>query len=376
MTLMPAPRHPVPHTPPGGGDARPLVDAILNEAAGLGASDVHIEPTAGGYEVRYRVDGMLKTVATHETAAGRSIVGRLMVMGQLLTYRIDVPQEGRISTVLPAAGRNEPVELRLAVMPTTHGLRAAVRMPAELIQPKSLETLGLPLNVLEGLRRFAGADSGMLIVTGPAGSGKTTTIYALLEHIARTSPGLSIIALEDPVERDLPGVTQIEVSPFGELTYERSLRSILRQDPQVLALGEIRDAATASLALQAALSGHRLVCTLHAASPGGAIARLFEMGMEPYQVTSALFGVLAQRLLRKRDSAGGGYRGRVPVAELALMDAPLREAVLRRADADSLGQIIARQNGYVGLRGAAELLIQSGVTDAAEVLRVLGPAPA
>src|SRR5205085_3489143 len=144
-------------------------------------------------------------------------------------------------------------------------------------------------------------------------------------------PGLSVISLEDPVERHVPGVTQIEVKPFGELTYERALRSILRQDPQVLALGEIRDAATASLALQATLSGHRLICTLHAASPGGAIARLFEMGMEPYQITSAIFGVVAQRLLRRRQ--GDSYKGRVPIAEIALMNPALRQAILQRSDA-------------------------------------------
>ena len=356
-------------------DARVLVDELLNAAARRLASDVHVEPTAEGYEVRYRVDGLLETVGRYDRDTGRSIVGRLMVMGHLLTYRLDVPQEGRVSAVLASAGTDAPVELRLAVMPTTHGLRAAVRMPAELVQPRALETLGLPASVLEGLRRFAGADAGMLVVTGPAGSGKTTTIYALLEHIARTSPGLSIISLEDPVERDLPGVTQIEVSPFGELTYERSLRSILRQDPQVLALGEIRDAATASLAVQAALSGHRLLCTLHAASPGGAIARLFEMGLEPYQVTSALFGVLNQRLLRRRLGDGdAGYRGRVPVAELALMDDPLREAILRRADAQTLRRVIGQQPGYADLRQAAQLLVEQGLTDAAEVGRVLGPA--
>jgi general secretion pathway protein E len=177
------------------------------------------------------------------------------------------------------------------------------------------------------------------------------------------------------VERDLPGVTQIEVSPFGELTYERSLRSILRQDPQVLALGEIRDAATASLALQAALSGHRLVCTLHAATPGGAIARLFEMGMEPYQITSALFGVLAQRLIRRRSTSGPGYRGRAPLAELALMDAELRQAVMRRTDADTLQRLIAQQPSHADLRRSAEALVKSGVTDEAEVARVLGPRP-
>jgi type II secretory ATPase GspE/PulE/Tfp pilus assembly ATPase PilB-like protein len=373
-------------------DARVAVDRLLADAVRIGASDIHLEPVAGAYEVRYRVDGLLGTVGRHDAATGRTLVGRLMVMARLLTYRVDVPQEGRVSIEGPSSDGGEVIraELRLAVMPTTHGLRAAIRLPGDLARPRALGDLGLPPRVLDGLRRFAAADAaGMLVVTGPAGSGKTTTLYATLQHLVETSPGTSIVALEDPVERDLPGVTQIEVAPFGELTYERCLRSILRQDPQVLMLGEIRDAATASLALQAALSGHRLLCTLHAASPGGAIARLFEMGMEPYQLTSALFGVLAQRLLRKLAAAGGGasgtggrpeglpaaggrYRGRTPVAELALMDAPLREAILRRADADALAALIARQPGYASMRESARALVDSGVTDAHEVGRVLG----
>ncbi len=258
-------------------------------------------------------------------------------------------------------------------MPTTHGLRAAVCLPADLLQPHALDQLSLPENVLSGLHRFADADAGMLLLTGPAGSGKTTTIYALLAHIAQHKPGLSIISLEDPVERDLPGVTQIEVSPFGELTYERSLRSILRQDPQVLMLGEIRDAATASLAVQAALSGHRLISTLHAASPGGAIARLLEMGLEPYQITSALFGVVSQRLLRRSDGSGG-YRGRAVVAEMVTLDEPLRRAVLRRGDADALQQTYEGQPGFVSMRQSAADPVARGVTDTLEVERILGPA--
>jgi type II secretory ATPase GspE/PulE/Tfp pilus assembly ATPase PilB-like protein len=279
-------------------DARPLVDALLDDAVRRRASDIHIEPTADGYEVRVRIDGLLETVESCDAATGRTLVTRLMVMARLLTYRLDVPQEGRMSVTLPSAAN--PLQLRLSMMPTTHGLRAAVRMPAELIQPRTLAELNLPEGALNGLRRFAAGNAGMLIVTGPAGSGKTTTIYALLQHIAEISRGsTSIVALEDPVERDIAGVTQIEVSPFGQLTYERALRSILRQDPQVLMLGEIRDAATATLAVQAALSGHRLICTMHAATPAGAIARLFEMGLEPYQITSALYGVVAQRLVRR-----------------------------------------------------------------------------
>jgi general secretion pathway protein E len=231
----------------------------------------------------------------------------------------------------------------------------------------------------------------MLIVTGPAGSGKTTTIYALLQHIAEISRGsTSIVALEDPVERDIAGVTQIEVSPFGQLTYERALRSILRQDPQVLMLGEIRDAATATLAVQAALSGHRLFCTMHAATPAGAIARLFEMGLEPYQITSALYGVVAQRLVRRLSVAWAPrpreqeaeptvgepptprYVGRVPVAEIVTIDAALRAAILTRADIDALTCIYNKQPGYASLRDAANDLVKRNLTDTAEVTRVLG----
>jgi type II secretory ATPase GspE/PulE/Tfp pilus assembly ATPase PilB-like protein len=204
----------------------------------------------------------------------------------------------------------------------------------------------------------------MLLITGPAGAGKTTTIYALLRHIVETSPGLSVVALEDPVERDVPGVTQIQVQPFGELTYERTLRSMLRQDPQVLMLGEIRDAATASLALQAALSGHRLVCTLHAASCGGAVARLLEMGVEPYQITSALFGVIAQRLVRRMPGPG-----RLALAEIAYADEPARKAILTRADAATLNEVFARQPGYRPLRDVAADAVARGIVDAEEIRR-------
>lgn len=349
-------------------DAPGEIDRIIADAVSRRASDIHLEPTAKGCELRYRIDGLLTTVRLYPPEVGRSLVNRLMVLAHLLTYRLDVPQEGRLNFNSPDAN----LELRLAVIPISHGIRAALRLPADLVQPRRLEQLGLPPAVSQKLLRFAAADAGMLIVTGPAGSGKTTTIYALLERIVELSTGLSIIALEDPIERDLPGVTQIEVSSFGQLTYEKALRSIMRQDPQVLMLGEIRDAATASLAVQAALSGHRLICTLHAATPGGAIARLFEMGLEPYQITSALFGVVSQRLLRRSDPEG--YRGRVPVAEIVLLDEPLRGAILQRADADAMRRIYNQQEGFVSLADAAAALVNSGRTNESEVRRVLAAA--
>jgi type II secretory ATPase GspE/PulE/Tfp pilus assembly ATPase PilB-like protein len=329
------------------------------------ASDIHIEPLADRYEVRFRVDGLLTPVQRLDLPAGRALATRLMVMANLLTYRLDIPQEGRI-----AGSAVGGADVRLSIMPTTHGIRAAVRMPAELQQSLRLDELDLPAETLAGLKRFAAGDSGMLLLTGPAGSGKTTTIYALLDYIASRYQGLSILSVEDPVERDLPGVTQIEVSPFGELTYERALRSILRQDPQVLMLGEIRDAATASLAVQVALSGHRLISTMHAGTPGAALARLIEMGIEPYQVTSAVFGIVSQRLLRRR--AGDGYAGRVPVAEYVPMDEPLRMALLKQADATQLQALASQHPGHVSLRQAAGRLIETGLTDTAEARRLLG----
>jgi type II secretory ATPase GspE/PulE/Tfp pilus assembly ATPase PilB-like protein len=345
-------------------DVRAVVEQFLVDALRQRASDLHVEPQAEVWDLRFRIDGMLRTCQRMEAAVGRSVVARLMVLAKLLTYRPDVPQEGRISFGYDG----KDVELRLSVMPTVHGLRAAIRMPAEQLQPATLEELGLPSGVLAGLNRFVSADSGMLILTGPAGSGKTTTIYALLAQIVATQPGLSVIALEDPVERHLSGVTQIEVSPFGQLTYERALRSILRQDPQVLMLGEIRDAATATQAVQAALSGHRLITTLHASTPAGAIGRLWEMGIEPYQLTSSLHSVLSQRLARRKSESG--YHGRVPVAELVTVDSELKQAILRREDADAMAKIYSRQPGYQSLADSGQALLRQGITDEAELARL------
>ena len=350
-------------------DARRAVQRTIEEAVSLGASDVHLEPTAEGYELRYRVDGLLRTHTQLEPTVGRAYVNRLMVAGKLLTYRLDIPQEGRCTFRVDP---DKPaIDLRVSVMPTAHGLRMVVRLPAELHQPQALDALGLPTHLRAGLQDFIDADSGMLLLTGPAGSGKTTTIYALLEAILAQSTGLSIVSLEDPIERDVPSVTQIEVTPFGELTYERALRSILRQDPQVLALGEIRDRATASIAVQAALSGHRLISTLHAGTPTAAIVRLLEMGIEPYQIVSALSGAASLRLMRRLHDEHG-YHGRVPVGEFVRMDEALRAAVLNGSDATTMHEAARQQTGFTSMQDDALALIRRGVTDAAEAQRVLG----
>lgn len=355
--------------PPPAADARELVQRLVEGAARAGASDIHLEPVVDGYDVKLRIDGLLGQATRLDAATGRSAVARLMVLAGLLTYRQDLPQEGRFSVALPDKGRT--IELRLAVMPTTHGLRAAVRLPAELSQPRTLAELGLPSPTLAMLHDFAAADAGLLLLCGPAGTGKTTTIYALLEHLTRTQPGLSLISIEDPVERDVPGVTQIEVTSVGTLTYDKALRSVLRQDPQVLALGEIRDRETALIAAQAAMSGHRVITTLHAGTPGGAVVRLLEMGLEPYQLTSSLFGVATMRLLRR--VAADGYRGRAPIAEAARLDADLRKSILAGEDSTRLDERMRSRPEHLTLHAAAARLVDAGVTDDAEVRRVLPP---
>jgi type II secretory ATPase GspE/PulE/Tfp pilus assembly ATPase PilB-like protein len=213
----------------------------------------------------------------------------------------------------------------------------------------------------------------MLLIVGPAGSGKTTTAYAILEAIRARASGISIVTLEDPVERDLPGITQIPIQPFGQLNYASALRSMLRQDPQVLMLGEIRDAETASVAIQAALSGHRLVCTFHAPDPARAISRLLEMGLEPYQIASSLFGVLSMRLLRRTDpKQPGAYAGRVPISQAVAMTDTLRQAIAARPDATTLAAAYQTPD-HATLRDSANDQIARGLTDALEVARVLGP---
>jgi len=365
-----------------GGDVVALVDELLAAAESAGASDVHFEPTGDGLVVRYRLDGMLSEVEHLPAAIADNVISRLKVLGGLLTYRVDIPQEGRID----GGGASDVLEKRLAVFPTVHGQRAVVRVFYAQRELTELDRLGLPDDILASLKRLAAEGDGMLLLTGPAGAGKSTTLAAMLRHILVTQPGRSIVALEDPVERHIEGVTQVQIPPAGEMTFPVALRSLLRQDPEVLMIGEIRDGETAGIAIDAALTGHLLMSTMHSGTPARAVLRLLEMGVQPYQVTSAVRAVLNQRLLRKlceacrRETPGGfepvgceacfntGYRGRTLVAELAGMDSAVRGAVLDGADADGLTAAMAS----AGLARAGAALAEAGVTSRAEVRRVCG----
>jgi general secretion pathway protein E len=371
-------------------DVCSLIDRLLREGIEKGASDIHFEPTGSGMTVKFRLDGTLHVVEELPAALRENLIIRLKVLSGLLTYRNDIPQEGRIDWKGQAGPAGTVADMRVAVFPTVRGQRAVVRLFYENPDLQNLETLGFPAFILQTLKKIALQSQGLLLVTGPAGSGKSTTLAAMIRTILQTTPGRSIVSLEDPVERLIDGVSQIQIPPCGELTFPTALRSILRQDPQVLMVGEIRDAETARIAAQAALTGHLLLSTLHSGSSGGAIVRLLEMGIEPYQLTSSLLAVVNQRLLRRlcpdcrKQSpegiwqavgcprcAGTGYRGRLLAAELVELDSTLRKAILAGADAEQIAQLLDKQ-GHMTLRQNAQGLLAQGLTSREEVQAVCG----
>jgi type II secretory ATPase GspE/PulE/Tfp pilus assembly ATPase PilB-like protein len=374
-----------------------LVDLILAEAVRRSASDVHFEPTHRAVEVRYRLDGVLQQVASLNRELAPNLIARLKVMAELLTYRLDIPQEGSIRQELNSTG----ADMRVSTFPTIHGERVVVRIFDVSGETLDLEQLGLPGDLLDSLLDLLRERTGAILLTGPSGSGKTTTIYACLRHLVRLGGGgQHILTIEDPVEQVIEGVSQAQARPGTEFDFARGLRSVLRQDPEVIMIGEIRDRETAFIAIEAALTGHLVFSTLHAGSACGVIGRLLEMGIEPYLLTSGLKGILNQRLVRRlcdacrqpveeKDiasrwpmrshravgcgaCAGTGYRGRILLAELLMLDSSLRQVILARSDTATL-EAEANRSGRSTLWTAAERAVAEGLTTAEEIERVLGP---
>ena len=375
--------------------ATEVVDLILAEARALGASDVHLLPTEAGLELRWRIDGVLSQGALLPSSSAPNIVARLKVLANLLTYRTEVPQEGRIP------GLSGDLEMRLSVFPTLYGEKAVIRLFAASGHFLHLENLGLPEATLASLRKAITATSGAILLSGPAGSGKTTTIYACLRELVATTQGSRNLAtLEDPIEVPVPGVAQSQVNLSAGFTFELGLRSLLRQDPEVIAVGEVRDPVTAEIAFQASLTGHLVLTTFHAGHACGVLGRLIDMGIEPYLIRSGTLAILCQRLLRTLCTcavestdpsqrlglevervrlpvgcalcAGTGYRGRMLLAEmLEPRSHTLGEAILARADVGRL-QRLAIESGMTDLWSQARSAVEAGRTSPAEVRRVLG----
>lgn len=350
------------------------VDLVLDAAYRRGASDIHFDPTLRVLDIRFRLDGVLQPAAQLPLDAAPNIIARLKVLAELLTYRTDIPQEGRLHwPAAPAGG-----EMRLSTFPTIHGEKAAVRLFDPMGRILELDQLGLDAEIHRRLLPMLDERAGAILLTGPSGSGKTTTIYACLRRLA--AAGRHIVTLEDPVEQMIEGVSQSQARPGTEFDFARGLRSILRQDPEVVMIGEIRDPDTAGIGIEAALTGHLVFSTLHAGSACGVIGRLLDMGIEPYLLTSGVRGILNQRLVRRRcpqcDSgcdqcAATGYRGRLLLAELITLDADLRQAILAKADIHAL-EAAAKAANPATLTAAAHA-VQSGATDWNEIRRVLGP---
>jgi type II secretory ATPase GspE/PulE/Tfp pilus assembly ATPase PilB-like protein len=372
-----------PKVSPEAQDVVGVVDELLQKAVASGASDIHFEPTGSELKVKYRLDGVLSPAESLPAAVADNVIARLKVLGGLLTYRNDVPQEGRLE--LSGNSSDKVTDVRLAVFPTIYGQRAVVRLFYRNQELTSLDHLGFAPEIESSLKTIAVQNQGVLLVTGPAGSGKSTTLAGLLRHIVETLPGKSVVTLEDPVEIRIEGVTQVPITPHGQMTFPTALRSLLRQDPQVLMIGEIRDAETARIAIEAGLTGHLLMSTMHSGSPAGALLRLLEMGVEPYQVTSSISAVVNQRLVRRlclkcrrqRGDAqfepvgcetcfGTGFHGRVLIAEMVRLDSDLRKALLAKADLDEL-EVLLKIKGHATILTDGQRLVEAGVTTQAEL---------
>jgi len=365
---------------PAGSTVVQLVDALLTRAIARRASDVHFEPSEGGMWVRYRLDGVLHEMDRLPAGLAENVIARLKVLAGLLTYRMDIPQEGSFQALGHLTGGLPPIDVRVATFPTVRGERAVVRLMYSVGQVSGLDDLGLSDEVVTEFRTAAEQPHGLILVTGPAGSGKSTTLYALARHILGATPGRSVVSLEDPVEQRLSGMAQIQIQPHGELDYVRAMRSLLRQDVQVLLVGEVRDAQTGHVVVEAALTGHLIMSTMHSGDPAEALVRLLEMGIEPYQIVGALSVVFSQRLVRLvcgtcggrgcETCADTGFSGRTACGQIVVMDEPLREAILSRRSAGELRRVITANRPDLGVD--ARRLIDEGRTTVDEVRRVLG----
>ena len=379
-----------------------LVNCLVQDATRLGASDLHIEPWETSIAVRARVNGVLTEVAHLPLELMDKLSMRFKVMANLVTYQAGLPQDG---TAMGGAELDN-VQLRISIFPTTRGEKIVVRLFDPRDRRFELGTLGYEDTTLEGLLRLLKRTSGLVLFTGPTGSGKTSTMYSSLCYIMqRDGTSVSISTVEDPVEFNLPMVSQTQINPSQEFTYAVALRSIMRQDPQVIMVGEIRDADTASIAVQAGLTGHLVISTIHSGVSAGAFTRLINMGIEPFMLSSSILGVMGLRLVRRNCPACAqpyeptpsqlkvvpealraqaqfrrgpgceqcnqtGYAGRLPVSELLVADEPFREAVLKRLPTSALEEIAIQQ----GLRtlwqnGLSRAL--TGETTLEEIIRVL-----
>ena len=360
-----------------------MINALLTQAARDGASDIHIEPFESYSLVRFRVDGALRDVVRPKRELHAALVSRIKIMASLDIAEKRLPQDGRIT--LRIGGR--PVDVRVSTLPTGHGERAVLRLLEKEAGRLDLGKLGMAPATLGAFDKLVRQPHGIVLVTGPTGSGKTTTLYSALNRI--DSSTVNVMTVEDPIEYDLEGIGQTQVNARIDMTFAKALRSILRQDPDVIMIGEIRDLETAQIAVQASLTGHLVLATLHTNDAVSAITRLIDMGVEPFLLSSSLLGIGAQRLVRKLCpqcrqpdpiSKGWravgclacnktGYAGRTGIYELLVIDDEAR-ALIHRNAGEGEGRAAAQHTGMLTMRDDGQRWVQAGVTSLDEVVRV------
>ena len=358
-----------------------MINALLTQALREGASDIHIEPFEQISVVRFRIDGSLRDVVKPKKTIHASLISRIKIMAQLDIAEKRLPQDGRIT--LRVGGK--AVDVRVSTLPTGHGERAVLRLLDKGAGQLDLQHLGMSAEVLAQFDKLIAQPHGIVLVTGPTGSGKTTTLYAALSRLNKTST--NILTVEDPIEYELAGVGQTQVNPRIDMTFAKALRAILRQDPDIIMIGEIRDLETAQIAVQASLTGHLVLATLHTNDSAAAVTRLLDMGIEPFLLSSSLLGVVAQRLVRKlcahckqhdghlwhavgcEKCSETGYQGRVGIYELLLTTEPIRAQIHNRASEADI-RAAAQKDGMRTMREDGERWLADGSTTQAELMRV------
>ncbi len=356
-----------------------LLNAILLEALNRRASDVHLQSRDESIEIRYRIDGVLHGAHRLPRRLERSMLSRIKVLGEMDIAESRIPQDGRAMVTLGGRERRR-VDLRISTIPTRLGERAVIRILECQSAASDLSHLGMPPDLADEYRQLAGSSSGMILLTGPTGSGKTTTLYATLHTVGR--PDQNIMTIEDPIEYELGNetitVSQSQVNSAKGMTFAGGLRNILRQDPDIVMVGEIRDAETAAMAVQASLTGHLVFSTLHTNDAPSAVTRLENLGVDRYLICDSLLGVMAQRLVRRvhgdcggsgcEECLGSGFLGRAGLYELLRVTPPVRAAISAGGDVATIKELAVRE-GMKTLRDRGDACVAAGVTSREEVLR-------
>jgi len=376
------------------------VDTLLKSAIAHRASDIHLEPTRDELRVRFRIDGVLVDQKSFSVELSSSIIARLKVLASLNSTERRIPQDGKFHVMHE---KNE-IDVRVSTFPCLYGEKMVIRILDRVLQTISLDSLGFEPSMLHKFQQLMQRQSGFFLVTGPTGSGKTTTLYAALSFLHNSER--NIVTLEDPVEYSLHGITQAQINVPAGFTFEKGIRSLVRQDPDIIMVGEIRDKITARIAIEAALTGHLVLSTLHTADAPSAIMRLMDMGIEPFLLNAALSGILAQRLVRKLcvdcrtsrtataeekrllknygigsdviyESSGCaacdnlGYKGRVAIFELLEISPALRSLIIANAPFDAVCAQ-ARADGMKTLQEDGAHKVKDGIISLAEYIRVIG----